>query len=437
MLISDIINEIASEASKKKKELLLKQYESYELKDILLYTYNSFWTFGIKKIDNTTSEGDLTVLENWFDIRDLLLKLIRRELTGNAAKDKISELMAKFTFSEQDIIRRIINRDMEAGFSESTINRVWQNHIPVFDVALAERYDKAPELLTFDSTWFCSRKCDGCRCIAIVDIRNCSIKFHSRQGIEFTTLRNVATELMALASEAYDREEVPNMIVFDGEICLVDKNGKEDFQGIMKQIKKKDHTIKNPMYLVFDYLTYDEFIFNTGDKKLGERLEVLNNIISKDSTYIKVLEQAKIDSEETFAEWNKKVATFGWEGLILRKNAPYKSGRTKDMLKVKSFFDAEYKVLETINGEFNYSVADEGQVKEVMMTAVIIEHKGYTVKVGSGWSINQRKKFFANPELIVGKTINVQYFEETVNKDGGMSLRFPTVKFIYENGRDT
>jgi ATP-dependent DNA ligase len=43
-------------------------------------------------------------------------------------------------------------------------------------------------------------------------------------------------------------------MVFDGEVCIVDENGVEDFQGIMKEIKRKDHTIKNPKYKVFDYL---------------------------------------------------------------------------------------------------------------------------------------------------------------------------------------
>ena len=36
---------------------------------------------------------------------------------------------------------------------------------------------------------------------------------------------------------------------------------------------------------------------------------------------------------------------------------------------------------------------------------------------------------------IIGKTITVQYFEETKNDKGGISLRFPTVKHIYENER--
>ena len=69
-----------------------------------------------------------------------------------------------------------------------------------------------------------------------------------------------------------------------------------------------------------------------------------------------------------------------------------------------------------------------------MLSQVWIEHKGYEVKVGSGFSQEQRLKYTQEP--IVGKTITVQYFEETSNDKGGISLRFPTVKHIYESERD-
>ncbi|MFY7883302.1 MAG: hypothetical protein ACOVOV_00510, partial [Dolichospermum sp.] len=58
------------------------------------------------------------------------------------------------------------------------------------------------------------------------------------------------------------------------------------------------------------------------------------------------------------------------------------------------------------------------------------------VQVGSGFSHEQKRFYFENPNEILGKQITVQYFEETKNQNGGISLRFPTVKAIYENGRD-
>ena len=41
-------------------------------------------------------------------------------------------------------------------------------------------------------------------------------------------------------------------IVFDGELCLMNEDGSDDFQGVMKQIRRKDHTIENPKFKIFD-----------------------------------------------------------------------------------------------------------------------------------------------------------------------------------------
>jgi len=71
-----------------------------------------------------------------------------------------------------------------------------------------------------------------------------------------------------------------------------------------------------------------------------------------------------------------------------------------------------------------------------MMRNVVIEHKGYRVQVGSGFSHEQKRFYFENPNEIIGKQITVCYFEETKNQNGGISLRFPTFKGLYENKRD-
>ena len=98
--------------------------------------------------------------------------------------------------------------------------------------------------------------------------------------------------------------------------------------------------------------------------------------------------------------------------------------------------DAEYVVNDVLLGQMN--IVKDGAEKTIdALTAVFIEHKGHKVKVGSGFSMDERQEYFKNPAGIIGKTINVQYFEETTNEKGGISLRFPTKKFIYENGRDT
>ena len=108
--------------------------------------------------------------------------------------------------------------------------------------------------------------------------------------------------------------------------------------------------------------------------------------------------------------------------------------RSKDLLKVKKFFDDEYEVVDTEMGPFRY-VLNGREQEESMLSCVMIQHKDHIVRVGSGFSIEQRQEFYKNPKKILGKQITVQYFEETKNQDGGISLRFPTFKILHGSAR--
>ena len=128
--------------------------------------------------------------------------------------------------------------------------------------------------------------------------------------------------------------------------------------------------------------------------------------------------------------------SMGWEGIMLRKDAPYKGKRSNDILKVKKMHDEEYIVKDIEYGPFR--IVDKELKQEVTiqtMTNVLIEHKGNTVSVGSGFTLDQRNHYYNNPKDIVGKEITVQYFEESQDKTGKYSLRFPVCKTVYENGR--
>ena len=202
----------------------------------------------------------------------------------------------------------------------------------------------------------------------------------------------------------------------------------------MKQIRRKDHTIPNPKYIIFDQLTKEEFELNTTSPLLEERYERLSEIIPEQNDVLYQLDQQKLYKPEDFDKWVNKSNTGKWEGLMLRRNVIYEGKRTKNLLKVKNFHDAEYKVVDVNFGDM--SVVREGkEIQENMLSQVWIEHKGHRVKVGSGFNQKQRIKY--KKESIIGKTITVQYFEETKNQEGGISLRFPTLKVIHGDERTT
>jgi DNA ligase-1 len=63
-------------------------------------------------------------------------------------------------------------------------------------------------------------------------------------------------------------------------------------------------------------------------------------------------------------------------------------------------------------------------------------YKGNTVSVGSGFSVYDRIRYRNEPKLIQDKIITVQWFEESADKNGKLSLRFPTVKHVFEGKRE-
>jgi DNA ligase-1 len=394
-------------------------------KKILLYTYHPLWQYNVTS-DNLKKKNHLVARKNEYNnFFDLLDDLKARAITGHDAIAAVNSFIEHHSDYEE-LVHCIIDKDLKTRAGDKIINKAIPDHIPEFSVALADKYD--PNIVDWKDGWYVSRKIDGARCIGIVD-SNGNTTFYSRTGKEFDTLSVVSDGIKGLGV---------NSVVFDGELCLVDDDGNEDFQGIMKQLKKKDHTIPNPSYKIFDMISHDEFYSKKGEsnKTYTHRLNNLKKVMENNTCpCLSVLEQNKITDDDHFQEWISLSNKSGWEGLILRADEPYKGKRSKDMLKWKTFNDAEYVVRDVEFGPFRY-VLNGQEAEEQMLSCVIIEHKGYNVRVGSGFSIDQRQYFRRNPKEILGKIIKVNYFEETKNQDGGLSLRFPTLAYIYGDSRD-
>jgi DNA ligase-1 len=394
-------------------------------KKILLYTYHPLWQYNVTS-DNLKKKSSLrgSSYNNFFKLLD---DLKSRKITGHDAIGAVHTFIDQHSNKDniEELIYCIIDKDLKTRAGDKIINKAIPDHIPTFSVALADKY--ATKIVDWKDGWYASRKIDGARCIGIVDA-NGNTSFYSRTGKNFDTLGVVSDGIKALG--------ITN-IVFDGELCLVDEDGNEDFQGVMKELRKKDHTIPNPSYKIFDMISHDEFYSQKGEKNrpFSIRLQNLQEAMKKNECpCLTVLEQSMIKDEDHFQELIKESSQNGWEGLMLRADTPYKGKRSKDLLKYKAFSDDEYEVLDTEMGPFRY-VKDGAECEEIMLSCVMIQHKGHTVRVGSGFSIEQRQEFYKNPKKILGKQITVQYFEETENEKGGISLRFPTFKILHGDQR--
>jgi len=407
-----------SSSGNHKIETIRKHADSKFLQQIFNYTYNPYKKYNVTS-KNCKKNSGLFKYNLYTNLFDLLDDLANRVHTGHNAIAAVNGFVTANPEFE-DLIFNIIDRDLKMGASTSSINKVIPGCIPTFKVALANPYNvKRVDFQSGD--WYGSRKLDGVRCICRKEGN--TVSFLSRNGKEFLTLGNLETDIL----------KIPGDFIFDGEICMVDENGNEDFQGIMKQIRKKDHTIKNPMFFVFDYLTLEEFDNQSGNRKLTERLEELTKLGNYNT--LRILEQTQLTTEEQFTEMAKEAEEAGFEGIMVRKNVGYEGKRSHNLLKVKKFHDAEYTVLETTNGNIRWTENGK-QIERECLSSITIEHKGCRVSVGSGFSKEQREMYHESPQDIIGKTVTIQYFEETQNQTGGYSLRFPVLKHVYINGRN-
>ena len=106
----------------------------------------------------------------------------------------------------------------------------------------------------------------------------------------------------------------------------------------------------------------------------------------------------------------------------------YEAKRTKNILKVKAMQDCDLKIIGFEEGT--------GKNKGTL-GAIIVDYKGFEVRVGSGFTDQDREYFWANRKELLGRIITVQYFEETTNKkDNSLSLRFPVYLELREKGKE-
>lgn len=368
------------------------------------------------------------------DVSTMLDWLIARKVTGDDAKEMVWTVVERFP-AYQDLILKIADKDLKTRLGQALYDQAFGSEDDAkakYSPALA--FDIEKQMSYFQKSigagdrWFLSRKIDGVRCqIHTTHPVVCK----SRNGNVFKSLVHL-NELVA--------KHVPQGFVLDCEISVIHPDGSESFSEAVGAVKRSEPMLRFHC-VVFDILTQQEFESGTSMQIFSERYNRSPKILKPATDHclphqkISLLMQVPY-SDESFQEWQDKVEEFGWEGLMLRRDVEYEGKRTKNLLKVKKFFTEEYVIEDLKYGPFRIIDPNSGKETTIeTVTAVGIRHKGFPVSVGSGFTLAQRQEMFDHPKKYMGKTIAVQYFEET-QTNGALSLRFPTFKHFYGGKRD-
>ena len=211
-------------------------------------------------------------------------------------------------------------------------------------------------------------------------------------------------------------ENLPKNIALDGELW----SDRGEFQKIISivrdELQKEDW--KEIKFMIFDSPNFDNPDWN--NKPLSERLAPLKSYLAtlKSHPNIKIIEQIPIANNEAAFAFLEQITSNGGEGIVVRKvNAPYESGRSNNILKLKKMKDSECEILSINEGK--------GRFKGLMGSVTCKDiYTKESFKIGSGFDIKMRK----NPPKI--GTIITYKFQNLTNNN---KPRFPVFMRIAPN----
>ena len=415
-----IFKELQESSGKRLQEILEENKDNELLKKVLWFVYNPYIVTGLssKKINKmVNTQIKYAPAETIEEVFEYLQE-------HNTGIDVDIAYVLEFIQGkpDQEMYGQIFTKELKLGITSRTINKVFPNLIPEFNVMLAEKYwDRMEELEKTNPDIIITQKYDGVRCVAIHD--KSGVKLFSRQGKPIEGLHDLEEQLLWLPFGC-----------FDGELLLNKDNipSKDLYRETVTVVNSKDQDKKNIVFNIFDTCEIKEFENGYCAAPCIERKKVIQELEEQMKPdwwkSVPILYYGKYDKNIVQQELNKQIA-LEHEGVMVNiANAPYEAKRTKNILKVKAMQDCDLKIIGFEEGT--------GKNKGTL-GAIIVDYKGFEVRVGSGFTDQDRKYFWANQNELLGRVITVQYFEETTNKkDNSLSLRFPVYLELREKGKE-
>ena len=410
------VKEITESNSRLHKQAVLKKFKDDEVvKKYLQIAFDPYKVYGIstKKLSKIVGGHDCWV-NSVFD----LFEYLEEHNTGTDADISIcQEVLNNISTYDREageLLQSLICKDLSIGCDSKTINKEIPDLIPTFSVQLANKYFDKPDFVE-GKQFALTTKIDGGRIIALK--ANDKVSFYTRAGQKYEGLVDLESEMLQL---------MPNNTCLDGEITLFDRGGlssKEAYKETMKIVRTKDKEKHGIRMLVFDCISVDQFVSQQCKTSYELRREYLEKMFSViQPKYFELLPILYRGSETSrITEILEEEVAKGEEGIMINIcDANYDFKRTNNLLKVKKMQTMDLEIIGFEEGE--------GRLAGTLGAVHVRYKNGNVVKVGSGFSDELRALIWVEPSDFIGKIIEVQYFEETTNADGGESLRFPIFK---------
>lgn len=308
---------------------------------------------------------------------------------------------------ERELYIQLLSKKVRLGIAAKTINKIIPNLIPEWEVQQAYTVEKYP--LKEGTEFWLTQKLNGARATLYEG------QLLARSGMPYKGLEHITDALSWLRVAGF---------VADGELTLKDKGDLSDNEAfrVSTGILNSDNVNKTVIcYTIFDMIPVKDFDALKPQVTYRYRRDILNQFaerIADTDGAVKVLpvlyhgtDQSKIE------ELLEQMVREDKEGLMINTDVPYRRTRHKGILKVKRFYTMDLPIIRCEEGTGRLSGT---------LGAFVLKYKENEVKVGSGFTDEQREQFWNNRDDMEGLLCEVKYKEISQDKGTGLeSLQFP------------
>lgn len=396
-----------------KCEFIKAHRDDIYFKRFLYFALNPMLTYNISKksTDKLMAEenfdGQKLIFFN--DIFECCEHLSRLRGMDDATLRQVKMLLnVKYPeMDERDLYIQLLSKKVRLGIAAKTINKIIPNLIPEWEVQQAYTVEKYP--LKEGTEFWLTQKLNGARATLYEG------QLLARSGMPYKGLEHITDALSWLRVAGF---------VADGELTLKDKGDLSDNEAfrVSTGILNSDNVNKTVIcYTIFDMIPVKDFDALKPQVTYRYRRDILNQFaerIADTDGAVKVLpvlyhgtDQSKIE------ELLEQMVREDKEGLIINTDAPYRRTRHKGILKVKRFYTMDLPIIRCEEGTGRLSGT---------LGAFVLKYKENEVKVGSGFTDEQREQFWNNRDDMEGLLCEVKYKEISQDKGTGLeSLQFP------------
>lgn len=395
------------------KQEVIRQHANDEwFKMFLYFALNPLITYNLSEKTLAKTDADdaalantrLIFFNNIFECCDFLSRL--RGVDDATVRQVKLLLYNHCGKSEREVYIKLLAKTLRLGVTAKTVNKIIPGLIPEWEVQQAFPIEKHP--IPNGTKFWLTQKLNGVRATFY------NGQLVARSGVPYKGLDHIVKEISWVQNAGF---------VLDGELTLKDKGSLSDneaFRMATGILNSDDEHKTSICFTIFDAISVRDFESAEPKVQYTNRRIVLNELADSfvDAEYVSVLpvlysgtDQSKID------EYLEQMVREDKEGLMANLDVPYRRTRHKGILKIKRFYTMDLPILRCEEGT--------GRL-EGTLGAFVLEYKGNEVKVGSGFTDEQRVIYWQQRDSIAGTLCEVKYKEISSDKNTGLeSLQFP------------